>query len=88
MLHGLNFSKLVFLSTLVFTYSNASNYHILQYQGPVTLGVRRAPNQTDSNVTFSRSCDQGKITKKLLKDNYGRLIDFELNFKTILFQLA
>jgi len=29
-----------------------------------TLGVRRTPNQTDSVVTFSRSCAQGKITKK------------------------
>jgi len=36
MLHGFNLSKLVsFLSTQVFTYSNASNYHILQYQGPM-----------------------------------------------------
>jgi len=25
----------VFLSTLLFTYSNASNSHILQYQGPM-----------------------------------------------------
>jgi len=31
MLHGFNFSKLFFLSTLIFTYSNASNSHI-QYQ--------------------------------------------------------
>jgi len=33
MLHIFNFSKLDYLSTLVFTYSNASNSHILQYQG-------------------------------------------------------
>jgi len=52
------------LSALVFTYSNASNSQILQCR-TYTLGVRRTPNQTDSGVTFSRSCDQGKITKKL-----------------------
>ena len=56
------FRNLFFLSTLVFTYANASNSHILQYQGPI--GVRRTPNQTDSDVAFSRSCNQGKITKK------------------------
>jgi len=32
--------------------------------GTYTLGVRRTPNQTDSDMTCSRSCDQGKITKK------------------------
>jgi len=39
---------------------------------PVSLSIsagagkfgRRTPNQTDSDVTFSRSCDQGKITEK------------------------
>jgi len=35
MLHGFNFPKLIFLSTLVFTYSNASNSQLLQYQGRV-----------------------------------------------------
>jgi len=29
------FRNLFFLSALVFTYSNASNSHILQYQGPM-----------------------------------------------------
>jgi len=37
------------------------------------LGVWRTPSQTD--VTLSRSCDQGKITKGL-KNNYGRPSDF------------
>ena len=37
--------------------------------------MRRTPNQTDSDVTCSRSCDQGKITKQDWKIN-GRLIDF------------
>jgi len=32
MLHGFSFSKLVLLSTLIFTYWNASNSHILQYR--------------------------------------------------------
>jgi len=31
--NGFNFSKLVLLSTLIFTYSNASNSQILHYQG-------------------------------------------------------
>jgi len=34
MLHGFNFSKLVLLSTLTFTYSNASNSQLLRYQRP------------------------------------------------------
>jgi len=33
MLHGFNFSKLVLLSTAMSTYSNASNYQLLHYQG-------------------------------------------------------
>jgi len=60
--NGFNFSKLVLLPTLIFTYSNASNSQLLHYQG--LLGVRGKPNQTDIDVTCSRSCDQGKITKK------------------------
>jgi len=34
------------------------------YSSRITLGVQRTPNQTDSDVTLSRSCDQAKITKK------------------------
>jgi len=33
MLYGFNFTKLVLLSVLIFTYSNASNSQFLQYQG-------------------------------------------------------
>jgi len=33
--------------------------------GTYTLSVRRRPNQTDSDVSCSRSCDQGKITKRI-----------------------
>jgi len=33
MLHGFGFTKLVLLSTLIFTYSNASDSQLLQYQG-------------------------------------------------------
>jgi len=32
MLHERNFTKLVLLSILIFTYSNASNSQLLQYQ--------------------------------------------------------
>jgi len=39
-------------------------------------------------VTLPRSSYQGKVTKKGLKNNYGHLIDFEPNFKSVLFQLA
>jgi len=35
MLHGFKFSKLVLLSTLLSTYSNASNSQLLKYQGPI-----------------------------------------------------
>jgi len=70
MLNGFNFLKLVLLSTLIFTYSNTSNSQLL-HSRVFTLGVRRTPNQTDSDVTCSRSCDQWKITKKELKDSQG-----------------
>jgi len=33
MVYRYDFSELVFLPTLVFTYSNASNFHIFEYQG-------------------------------------------------------
>jgi len=35
----------------------------LKIYGTYTLGVRRTSNQIDSDVTFSKSRDQGKITK-------------------------
>jgi len=35
MLHGFNLSKMVVLLTQAFTYSNASDSHILQHQGPI-----------------------------------------------------
>jgi len=40
-----------------------------------TQGVRRTPNYTDRYVTFSRSCDQGKIPK-LIQRYYRCSIDF------------
>jgi len=45
MLHGLNISKLVLLSSLLFTYSNDSYSHILQYQGLYS----RCATHTQSN---------------------------------------
>jgi len=30
-----------------------------------TLGAQRTSKQTDNDVNFSRSCDQGKITKSI-----------------------
>jgi len=43
--------------------------------GTPALVVRHKLNQIDSDMIFSRSCNQGKIAKKKLKDNYGCLID-------------
>jgi len=45
--------------------------------GVYTSSVQRTPNQTDSDVTCSRSCDQVKITKKGLKDNELKNPGFE-----------
>jgi len=46
-------------------------HHEPPLTGTYTLDVRRGPNQTDSDVTCFRSCDQRKIAKKELKDNQG-----------------
>jgi len=35
MLHGFAFSKLLLLSALILSYSNASNSQLLQFKGPV-----------------------------------------------------
>jgi len=64
MLHKFDFSKLVFLLTLVFLIQMPVIFTFLM-SGTYTLGVRRTPNQTDSDVTLSTSFDQGKITKKV-----------------------
>jgi len=62
MVHGFNFSKLIFLSTQVFTYSNASNFHIPQYQGPTLQVCGADPIKLIVTwLNFSRLCDQGKI---------------------------
>jgi len=55
-----------FLSALIFTYSNVSNSQLLHYNG--LLLARRMPNQTDSDVSCSRSW---KNHKKGLKDSQG-----------------
>jgi len=64
MQHGFNFSKLFFLSTLVFTYSMRVIISFFNNRD-LTLGARCTPNQIVSDVTLSISCDQGKITKGL-----------------------
>jgi len=62
MLHGFNFSKLVLLLTLIFTYSNAVILSLFITR-VYTPGYSRcaAHTQTDSDVACSWSCDQGKI---------------------------
>ena len=56
---------------LILTFFNTRDLLYYSYG----LGLRRPPNQTDCDVTFSRSRDQWKITKKWSKDNYERLIN-------------
>jgi len=46
------------------------NIYLYRGTGAYTLdalGVRHTSSQTDHDVTFSRSCDQGKIAKKARK---------------------
>jgi len=50
--------------------------------------VRRTPNQTASDMTFSRSCDQGKSQKGTERWLWTLNWFFEPNFKIVLFQLA
>jgi len=76
MLHGIySFESCFFLSTLALRIEMSV---ILTFFNTRDLYSRCAgtPNQTDSDITFSRSCDERNITKKGPKDNYGRLIDF------------
>jgi len=51
MLHGFNFSKLVLLSTLIFTYLNASNSQLLhnQVKGGFRGGAITPPKTYGSN---------------------------------------
>jgi len=50
MVHGFTFSRLVFFPTLVFAYSNASDFHNLEYQGLVfQVCTSRCAIHTQSN---------------------------------------
>jgi len=69
MLHGFDFSILVLLSTPFLRIIQMTV--ILTFFSTRDLDVLRTPNQTDSDVTFSRSCNQGKIAE----NSCGRLID-------------
>jgi len=77
MLRGFNFLKLVFLSTLVFTYSDASNSHIFQYHGHI--GYTRCAAETQPNWQWRdifQIVRSRENHKKGLKCNYACLIDF------------
>jgi len=63
MLHGFDFSKLVFLSILDFTHFKCQLSSHSSIPDTYTLDVQQTPNQIDSDVTYSRLRDQGKITK-------------------------
>ena len=56
MLHGFNFSKLVLILPIILTFFNTRDLY---------SKCARTPNQPDSDVTCSRLCDQGKITKRI-----------------------
>ena len=60
------FQNLFFANT-TFYVVNCQEFSHFSIPGTYTLGVRRTPNQTDSDVTFSRLYDQGKITEKAWK---------------------
>jgi len=57
------------LSTLISTYSNASYYHILQYQGPI-VGCSAHPNKLIVRLLVPDRAIKGKSQKRL-KDNQG-----------------
>jgi len=63
MLHGFNFSKLVVCTN--FYIFKCQQFSHSSVPGTYTLSVRRTPKQIDSDVACSRSCDQGKITKRI-----------------------
>jgi len=81
------FGNLFFLSTLVFTYSNATILTILNTRDLYS----RSAAYTQLNWWW-RDFAQIKLSKENhkqgLTNNYGRLIGFEPNFKTVLFQLV
>jgi len=54
-----------FLSTPVFTYSNASNSHILQYQGPILYVCGAHSNKLVVTWRFPNRAISGKITKSI-----------------------
>jgi len=59
----LTFQNLFFVRTSFYVF-NCQLFSHSSIPGTCTLGVRRTPKQIDSDVTFSRSYDQVKITKK------------------------
>jgi len=63
MLHGYNFSKLFFVNTSFYVFKCQQFFTFLP--GTYTLAVRRTPDQTHSDVTLWRLCDQWKITKTI-----------------------
>jgi len=90
MLHWFNFSKLVFFVNTSFyvQYSNASNSHISQYQGPILLVCGAQPIKTDRDVTLPRSSYQRKTTKKDWKIIRPFNWFSDPSFKIVLFHLA
>jgi len=64
MMHGFNFLELVFFARTSFYVFKCQYFSQSSITGTYTVGVRHTSNHTDSDVTCSRACDQGKITKK------------------------
>jgi len=70
MLHGLTLSKLVLLSTLIVTHSNARNSHTLQYQRHILKVYGAHPTKLIVTWLVPDRAIKGK-SQKVLKDNQG-----------------
>jgi len=70
MLNGFNFSKVVLLSTLIFTYSNTNNSQLLHYQGLLLyVGAGHPFKLTTTCLVPDRAIKEN--LKKGLKDSQG-----------------
>jgi len=65
MLHGFNFSKVMFMSTLVFTYSDPSNSHILQFQGHILQVCNAHPIKLIVTWLSTDRVIKGKLQKRI-----------------------
>ena len=88
MMHGFNFSKPVVLPTLVSTYSNASNFHILQHQGLYSRFPRTHPVKLTVTCLVPDRAIKGKSQERLAWYVWTFNLFSMTNFKIALFQLV